>query len=138
MLTRFPLPAPENAEPLRGYRILQIGLNPDRAQLYEGLDARAARMFRSGLVEEVRGLLAGGATGAEKPFESLGYKQALAVVRGLLTLDQAIASAQLETRQYAKRQWTWFRRDPDIVWLSGFGHSPVVIEQCFENVRVFC
>jgi tRNA dimethylallyltransferase len=138
VLTRFPLPAPENAEPLRGYRILQIGLNPDRAQLYEGLDARAARMFRSGLVEEVRGLLAGGATGAEKPFESLGYKQALAVVRGLLTLDQAIASAQLETRQYAKRQWTWFRRDPDIVWLSGFGHSPVVIEQCFENVRVFC
>ena len=86
-------------------------------------------MFRSGLVEEVENLLAAGASGAEKPFESLGYKQALKFLRGSISLEEAIASTQLETRQYAKRQMTWFRRDPATIWLPGFGHQPDVIDQ---------
>jgi tRNA dimethylallyltransferase len=75
----------------------------------------------------VKGLLAGGATGDEKPFGSLGYKQALLHVRGCLTLDQAITSTIIETRQYAKRQLTWFRRDPEIRWLRGFGDEPAIL-----------
>ena len=135
ILTRSPLPPPSHAEPLRGYRIFEVGLDPDRAHLYQGLDERAERMFRSGLIEEVETLLAGGCLGAEKPFESLGYKQALQYLYGTLSLEQAIASTQLQTRQYAKRQLTWFRRDKQVQWLSGFGHSPFTIGQCLELIR---
>jgi tRNA dimethylallyltransferase len=116
---------PESGEPLRDYRVLKIGLDPDRAQLFARLDARVQAMFSGGLVEEVRGLLERGATGMEKPFESLGYKQALQHIRGQVTLEQAIESTQLETRQYAKRQWTWFRRDAEVQWLKGFGEACV-------------
>jgi tRNA dimethylallyltransferase len=141
MLTRNPLPPPALAEPLRGYRFLQLGLHPERRLLYETLDSRARRMFvpekpYPGILEEVQCLLAHGCTGVEKPFESLGYKQALEHIRGASTLEQAIASTQLETRQYAKRQLTWFRRDPDVHWLPGFGDSPDVIEQAFAFIRV--
>jgi tRNA dimethylallyltransferase len=135
VLTDRPAPARSSAEPLSGYRVLKIGLEPDRARLHAVLDARAGEMFRSGLVEEVENLLAKGCSGEEKPFESLGYKQALAVVRGKMSPDQAVASTQLETRQYAKRQMTWFRRDREIVWLSGFGAE--VEGRAMELVRVF-
>ena len=137
LLTRNPLPPSSTAEPLAGYRVLIIGLQPERTALYETLDARAAEMFRHGLIEEVQDLLAAGCTGDEKPFQSLGYKQALQYLRGTLTMEQAIASTQLETRQYAKRQWTWFRRDPEIVWLSGFGHSPEIVQPAFDLIRNF-
>ena len=160
MLTRKPAPAtgrgdqpgnqPGNA--LDGYTTLKIGLNPDRAVLYQTLDARAREMFRPGfiegdlvqpgrlmepgnLIEEVQGLLAAGCTGHEKPFESLGYRQALEHLHGNLSIDDAIASTQLQTRQYAKRQWTWFRRDAGVIWLDGFGTSAEVIEKAMELVR---
>jgi tRNA dimethylallyltransferase len=134
VLTRGPAPPPNREQALEGYTTLKLGLNPDRANLYDALDARAAEMFRSGLIEEVRGLLAAGCTGEEKPFESLGYRQALAHLRGTLSLDEAIVSTQIETRQYAKRQWTWFRRDADVVWIDGFGDSTEVIERAMELV----
>src|SRR6266849_5190440 len=72
MLTRRPLPAPAAAEPLGGYDILKIGLDPDRAALHRALNERTRHMFHSGLIEEVQRLLARGCTGDEKPFESLG------------------------------------------------------------------
>ena len=135
LLTRAPLPPPASAEPLRGYRVLQIGLDPDRAALHKLLNERASEMFAHGLIDEVKQLLAAGCTGFEKPFESLGYRQALACIRGEMTLDQAIASTQLETRQYAKRQLTWFRKDPSVRWLRGFGDDPAVVEAAMEMVR---
>lgn len=140
MLTRATAPAPESAEPLRGYRILQLGLNPDREQLSRRLDARVDAMFAGGLIEEVKGLMERGATGVEKPFESLGYKQALQYIRGQSTLEQAIASTKTETRQYAKRQRTWFRRDARIYWLegpghAGFGDDPRVLAAALEQAR---
>ena len=134
MLTRGPRPASAVAESLRGYTTIKIGLSPDRAVLYEVLDARAREMFRAGLVEEVRGLLER-SSGEEKPFESLGYRQALACLRGSMTVEEAIASTALETRQYAKRQWTWFRRDPDVIWLNGFGDAPEVIAAARSLIR---
>lgn len=129
VLTRSGLPAPESGEPLRGYRVLKVGLDPDRSQLFAKLDVRVQAMFSSGLLDELRRLLENGATGAEKPFESLGYKKALQHLRGEITLEQAIESTQIETRQYAKRQWTWFRRDARVDWVRGFGDDPHVAEQ---------
>jgi tRNA dimethylallyltransferase len=134
LLTRRSLPALAQAQPLEGYVNVKIGLNPDRAILHQRLDARVVAMFNCRLLEEVRALLAQGATGAEKPFESLGYKQALRHLRGELTLEQAVASTQLETRQYAKRQWTWFRRDPEIFWIAGFGDSPEALAAARTHV----
>jgi tRNA dimethylallyltransferase len=124
-------------DPLPGYRVLLIGLNPDRAALYARLNTRAERMFESGLLDEVRGLLAAGCSVEAKPFQSLGYKQALQHLSGDLTLAQAIESTQVETRHYAKRQWTWFRRTPDVHWLHGFGTDPSVLAEAQELCRKF-
>lgn len=132
LLTRHAAPPRNTAEPLRGYRVLQIGLNPDREQLAARLNARVEAMFSSGLVEEVKALLACGATGEEKPFESLGYKQALRLIRGEISTEEAILSTQAETRQYAKRQRTWFLRDPRIHWFAGFGDDPGIQRQALE------
>jgi len=137
LLTRGTLPPASDSEPLTGYAILKLGLDPERALLHRVLDARTREMFHRGLLDEVRALLASGLTGNEKPFESLGYKQALAHLRGQMSLDEAIESTLIETRQYAKRQWTWFRRDPQIVWLRGFGNEMSIIEQSLAKCAEF-
>ena len=108
-------------DPLRGFRILRIGLHPPREQLYERINARAQAMFESGLVEETTALLARYSDARTMPLESLGYRQATQHLRGELTRQQAVAAAQQGHRNYAKRQMTWFRREPDVTWLKGFG-----------------
>jgi tRNA dimethylallyltransferase len=120
---------------LRGFAVRKLGLDPPRAELRARIDARTAEMFRQGLVAEVRGLLAAGCSGTEKPFQSLGYAQALAVARGQLGESEAVAAAQAGTRQYAKRQMTWFRREQNIQWLSGFGHCAELQLGTIETIR---
>jgi tRNA dimethylallyltransferase len=115
-------------DPLTGFRAIKIGLDPPREDLYRATDARLARMFESGLLDEVRSLLASGVSRAAKPFETLGYKQALAGLEGRMTTAEALVSAQMETRRYAKRQMTWFRRESGVSWLAGFGDSTEVTE----------
>jgi tRNA dimethylallyltransferase len=132
LLTQQALPPPAEARALEGYAVIKLGLDPDRPALQQRLDTRTRAMFAHGLIEEVRGLLAQGATGDEKPFEALGYKQALLHMRGTLTLEQAVESTIVETRQYAKRQRTWFRRDPEIHWLAGFGDDAEIIAQATQ------
>ena len=86
-------------------------------------------MFEAGLIEETRALL--DRYGADKnitPLESLGYKQAAQFLRGELPREQAIAAAQQGHRNYAKRQMTWFRREPDVVWLEGFGDTAEIAQ----------
>jgi len=112
--------------PLIGFRAIKLGLAPPRDLLYQQLDARTARLFQHGLVEEVRHLLDSGVPASAKPFESLGYKQALQVLTGQLTRDQAIESTRLETRRYAKRQITWFRKETEVNWLEGFGADDAI------------
>jgi tRNA dimethylallyltransferase len=119
-------------ERLKGVNPIKIGLNPPRPVLYHRMDARAVRMFEQGLAEEVRGLLASGVPRDAKPFESLGYKQTLAMIDGKLTPEQALVATQLETRQYAKRQLTWFRTEQSVHWLHGFGEEPAVQQQALE------
>ncbi len=122
---------------LRGYRALKIGLAPGRELLYQRLDERCRRMFEGGLVKEVRQILDLGFPVHSKPFESHGYKQAVQMLRGELTLKEAIFYAQRNTRRYAKRQMTWFRQEPGLVWLQGFGEEPKVRAEALELVREF-
>lgn len=136
LLTRTQLPEKSAAEPLKGFRVLQLGLDPPREELAKALAARTRKMFE-GLMEEVQGLLASGLTGEEKPFESLGYKQALACLRGKISREAAEESTLIETRQYAKRQRTWFRRDPGIHWFQGFGTDREIQEAAAKTVRLW-
>jgi tRNA dimethylallyltransferase len=107
---------------LGGYRPIKIGLDPPREPLYARLNERARKMFDpGGLAEEVGRLLSAGVPPEAKPFESLGYKQALLMVQGRISVEQAIESTQLETRRYAKRQRTWFRKEQGVHWIEGFG-----------------
>jgi tRNA dimethylallyltransferase len=119
-------------DPLRGFRVVRIGLNPSREKLYARINRRASRMFEDGLIEETKSLLERHPTAT--PLESLGYKQAVQFLRGELTREQAIAAAQQGHRNYAKRQMTWFRREPDVLWLDGFGDDPALARQAAEVV----
>jgi tRNA dimethylallyltransferase len=111
----------EARDPLMGFRLLRIGLAPPRAALYERINGRAAGMFTKGLMEETRGLLE--RYGRVRALNALGYRQALAVVDGAMTVEEAIAAAQQGHRNYAKRQGTWFRREPEVHWIAGFGDA---------------
>jgi len=123
----------EGREPLRGFRILRIGLDPPRNRLYQRINDRAARMFSDGLIEETRALIE---KCGESPraFDSLGYRQARAVLRGQISLQTAIAAAQQGHRNYAKRQLTWFRREPDVHWLKGFGDDQMIVAQAMNLI----
>ncbi|MGA7522721.1 MAG: tRNA (adenosine(37)-N6)-dimethylallyltransferase MiaA [Acidobacteriaceae bacterium] len=121
-------------DPLTGYRILRIGLDPPRAALYERLNARARDMFARGLIDETRALLARYGD-APRAFDSLGYRQARAVLRGQMTEAEALAATAQGHRNYAKRQLTWFRREPDVHWLPGFGDDPAISAQAVELVE---
>ena len=112
--------------PLEGYRVLKLGLRPPRALLVERIQARTRWMFEEGLLDEVRGLLERGVPRDAKAFESIGYKEALACLEGRLSREEAMEAATIATRQYAKRQMTWFRREAGILWLEGFGDDPRV------------
>ena len=133
LAARKPLSQVLARDPLTGFRLLRIGLNPPRQELYARLNRRCAAMFAVGLVEETRGLLA--RYGPVKALDSLGYRQALAVLAETLSEGAAIAAAQQGHRNYAKRQLTWFRREPDVHWIEGFGDEPEILRTAAELVQ---
>jgi tRNA dimethylallyltransferase len=122
-------------DPLTGFRLLRIGLNPPRKALYGRLNRRAAAMFTDGLVEETRGLLE--RYGPVKALDSLGYRQALAVLAGKLHVQAAMEAAQQGHRNYAKRQLTWFRREPQVHWIESFGDEPETVRAAAELVQAY-
>ncbi len=122
----------QGRDPLRGFSMLRLGLDPDRAALYDRINQRARRMFENGLIEETQRLLQKYGTTA-RPLASLGYKQAVQHLRGELTGEQAIQAAQQAHRNYAKRQMTWFRREPDVTWLKGFGDDEQIQRQAIAE-----
>jgi tRNA dimethylallyltransferase len=115
----------QGRDPLTGFRIVRVGLNPHRDELYARINQRAERMFESGLVEETKNLLAKYGDAA-RPLASLGYRQAVQMLRGEIDAKAALQAAQQAHRNYAKRQMTWFRREPDVMWLQGFGDDPEI------------
>jgi tRNA dimethylallyltransferase len=134
----------QGREPLRGFRILRLGLNPEREALYARINQRAANMFDQG--RPAGGLIAGGLIAETekllakygdqaRPLASLGYKQAVQFLRGGLDRESALAAAQQAHRNYAKRQITWFRREPDVHWLAGFGDDPAIQRESIATVE---
>src|SRR5207253_7560792 len=107
--------------PLEGWRVLKIGLMPDRGKLNERIRARTDSMLEWGWLSEVQALLESGLNEDAKPFDFIGYRELRAVVHGESTLEEARAAIQQATRQYARRQLTWFRREQGVRWFSGFG-----------------
>jgi tRNA dimethylallyltransferase len=105
----------------RTYDCLTLGISMERAALYAAIDRRFDEMIGQGLVEELRTLLAAGHRADCPPLASIGYKQIAAHLRGEMVLADAVASAKRESRRLAKRQLTWFRADPEIVWLDRNG-----------------
>jgi tRNA dimethylallyltransferase len=126
--------SPES-RPLTGYRILRIGLEPERQQLYARINARADAMFEQGLVEETRMLMEKYRPDL-KLLDTLGYRQAAEHLRGEITLGAAIEQARQGHRNYAKRQFTWFRREPEVHWLAGFGDDEGVLDEAETLVRI--
>jgi len=125
---------------LHGFLPVKIGLDPPRQLLYVRINERTRRMFypeasRESLPDEVRRLLSAGVPPQAKPFESLGYKQVLQMLQGRITAEQAFQSTQLETRRYAKRQQTWFRREHGVHWIAGFGDDPHVQAEALAILR---
>ena len=118
---------------LRGFAVLQLGLNPPREALYARINDRAGKMFSDGLLEETEAVRRSFG-GASRALGSLGYAQAAAVLRGEMAREDAVAATQQGHRNYAKRQMTWFRRDPKIEWLSGFGDDAGVQAHARELV----
>jgi tRNA dimethylallyltransferase len=120
--------------PLRGFRTLRIGLHPSRAELYDRLNRRVAAMFEAGLIQETKELLEKHGEGA-RPFSSIGYREAVEFLQGKLSKGEAVAAVQQAHRNYAKRQMTWFRREPDVRWIAGFGDDPQTQASAIELVR---
>jgi tRNA dimethylallyltransferase len=125
------------AEPYPG-PVVMIGIRRPREELYRRIDVRAAALFEDGLLDEVRALLADGFDASLPPLTGHGYREAARVLTDGWSVDMAIAQTARHTRQYAKRQLTWFRRDPRIVWLEA-GNRPAdeqaIVERAVELFR---
>jgi len=124
----------QGRDALQGYRVLRVGLNPDREALYARINQRAKEMFSAGLLEETRTLMERYGSSAW-PLNSLGYKQAMQHLRGELSFEQAVIAAQQGHRNYAKRQMTWFRREPDVHWIADFGSNPAAQKEIVDLIK---
>jgi len=116
---------------LEGFQALKVGLMPSRAALYERIDRRTRAMLEAGWAEEVRSLLARGFDPSLKPFQFIGYSELRAHLSGVVDLETAVRAIQQATRRYAKRQITWFRREPGVDWFEGFGDDPALAGKVF-------
>jgi tRNA dimethylallyltransferase len=138
LLTKKPLREvyESGRKPLEGWRAIKIGLQPEREKLMERVNARTDAMLQRGWMEEVRGLMEHAKSDQAKPFDFLGYSELRQVCRGQKTLQEARLAIQQATRQYAKRQVTWFRREPDVHWLSAFGDQEKVREHALAIIKM--
>jgi tRNA dimethylallyltransferase len=113
--------------PLEGYHPIKIGLQPPRAALYDRIEKRTRTMLDRGWLEEVAGLVRNGIPQNSKPFDFIGYSELRAHLEGTVTLAAATKAIAQATRRYSKRQLTWFRKEPLVHWLPGFGDDPAII-----------
>jgi len=134
ILARKPISAVHSSGrvPLEGWRVLKVGLMPLREKLNERIHSRTDAMLEHGWMREVQALLDSGLNENSKPFDFIGYRELRAVLRGETTLQEAREAIQQATRRYAKRQLTWFRKEPGVQWFSGFGDDAGVQASVLE------
>jgi tRNA dimethylallyltransferase len=122
-------------DPPESARRLQIfALNPPRNELYQRINERTEAHFSAGLVAEVKELLAKGVPPTSNAFGAHGYRRVVEYLEGRRDLDSAIEQTKLDVRHYAKRQLTWFRREPGVFWCEGFGDDQSIQEQVLQLV----
>jgi tRNA dimethylallyltransferase len=112
---------------LSGLDVLAVGLRPDRTALREAVVARSRAMLAGGLLEETRHLLARGLAPDAGPLKAIGYRQAVALLAGRISEEAAMSSLVTDTMRYAKRQMTWFRREPIVRWVDVPEEAEVLI-----------
>lgn len=117
-------------------RIRVFALNPPREELYKRINARAARHFESGLVDEVRSLLEKGVPPESNALGAHGYRRVREYLAGERSLESAIEKTAQDVRNYAKRQFTWFRKEEGVTWVDGFGDMPETVEELFRIARI--
>jgi tRNA dimethylallyltransferase len=137
LLTRKPLTEVYRSgrKRLEGWRAIKIGLAPERKALRERVNARTETMLARGWLEEVRGLMKRGLSEDAKACDFIGYRELRLVLENKLTLEEAGMAIQQATRQYAKRQMTWFRREAEVCWLEGFGDDAAIQQAALARVR---
>lgn len=137
LLTHKPISEVHRAgrKPLEGWRVAKIGLMPPREKLYERIHARTASMLEHGWMQEVQGLVKSGLSENAKPLDFIGYRELRAVLRNELSPQQAREAIQLATRRYARRQFTWFRKEAGVQWFLDFGDDPELQAEVFEFLQ---
>ncbi|MDP9146434.1 MAG: tRNA (adenosine(37)-N6)-dimethylallyltransferase MiaA [Acidobacteriota bacterium] len=137
LLTRKPISEVHRGgrTPLQGWRAVKIGLMPSRDLLHERIHARTQGMLDRGWMAEVERLVSSGLADDAKPFQFIGYRELLAVLRSDSTMEKARAAIEQATRHYAKRQLTWFRKDQAIRWFAGVGDDEKVQNQVIPWVQ---
>jgi tRNA dimethylallyltransferase len=137
LLTKRPLSEVHRTgrKPLEGWRAVKIGLAPNREELYERVHERTQAMLERGWLEEVQRLMESGVAENAKGFDFIGYRELRKVLRGEMSIEDAVAAIQQATRRYAKRQMTWFRRESGVEWLKGFGDEQQIQSEALEKVQ---
>lgn len=121
---------------LKGFSVTKIGLSPPRDCLYQRIDARVNEMIAAGWADEVRRLIEMGVPADAKPFQFIGYSDLRNQIANGRPPTEVVEKIQQATRRFAKRQITWFRKERDVHWLSGFGDDPDVIASALQFARV--
>lgn len=128
---------PARAEaPACAARIRVFALHPPRAELYARINERTEAHFAAGLVDEVRRLLDKGVPADSNALGAHGYRRVVEYLSGARDLESAIEQTRLDVRHYSKRQLTWFRREPEVEWVEGFGQDPIVQERVFQRLQL--
>lgn len=122
-------------QPLEGYQIAKIGLLPPRAALYARINARVESMIKAGWPGEVAELIKRDIPAGAKPFQFIGYAELRRQIEGGRNPEEAVAAIQQATRRFAKRQITWFRKEPGVEWLTGFGDDLTVASAALGLAR---
>ncbi|MDD2274014.1 MAG: tRNA (adenosine(37)-N6)-dimethylallyltransferase MiaA [Desulfuromonadaceae bacterium] len=122
----------EHAFSCRRYDTRHIGISVERSVLYERIDNRVEQMMSAGLLKEVESLLASGCGRDLKSMRSIGYKEVVAHLAGEISAEEAVRLIKRNTRHYAKRQLTWFKADPDILWFEYPEKFDKILEHAIE------
>lgn len=123
--------------PLAGFDWRGFYLNLPRELLYSRINRRVELMLAAGWLEEVRALLAAGVNPRAKGMEAIGYRQLVSHLQGAKTLEEAVAEIQMETRRYAKRQITWFRKESGLLPVTGDGGDPAVQQTVWQDLQEY-